>query len=145
MGSGFGLSNDVGFLYVWPLTFLATAALWVCTGFTKTESLDGILTDGGKRMIRSRVFLGIGCAIYYLCIALGVAFKSIDEPLLVLGFWDEHWHAFLTLILVAEVANLIAMIYGFRARGNRSWILQIATVLVVISSTFLTFVFLFPN
>ena len=65
MGSGFGLSNDVGFFFFWPLTLLATVAVWVCIGFTKTESRDGVLTDGGKRMVRSRVFLGIGCAIYY--------------------------------------------------------------------------------
>ena len=145
MGSEFGLSNNVGFFYLWPLAFLAIVAVWVCMAYATTESHDGVMTDGGKRMVRSRAFLGVGCAIYYLCISLGVAFKSVDEPMLVLGFWDKHWHVFQALIVGAESSILIAMIYGFRARGSRSWIIRIATVLIFVSSMFVTFVFLSPE
>ena len=145
MGSGFGLSGAVGFFYLWPLIFLITVAVYVCIAYSKPESHDGMLTNGGKRMVRSRAFLGVGCAIYYLCISLGVAFKSVDEPMLVLGFWDKHWHVFQALIVGAESSILIAMIYGFRARGSRSWIIRIATVLIFVSSMFVTFVFLSPE
>jgi hypothetical protein len=96
-------------------------------------------------MVRSRAFLGVGCAIYYLCISLGVAFKSADEPMLVLGYWDKHSQVFLALIIVAEVSLLIATVYSFRSRGRRNWIIQIATVLVAISSTFVTLLFLSPG
>jgi DMSO/TMAO reductase YedYZ heme-binding membrane subunit len=122
MGSGFGLSGAVGFFYLWPLIFLITVAVYVCIAYSKPESHDGMLTNGGKRMVRSRAFLGVGCAIYYLCISLGVAFKSADEPMLVLGYWDKHSQVFLALIIVAEVSLLIATVYSFRSRGRRNWI-----------------------
>jgi hypothetical protein len=142
---GSGLSQAVGFFYLWPLTFLATVAVWVCIGFTETESHGRVLTEGGKRMVRSRAFLGAGCAIYYLCISIGVVFKSNDEPMLVLGFWVKHWHVFLALLAGTEISILIAAIYGFLARGRRSWIIRIATVLVALSSTLVTLVFLSPG
>jgi hypothetical protein len=135
----------VGFFYFWPLALLATVAVCVCAAFTRPESLDGVLTEGGKRMVRSRVFLGAGCAMYYLCIAAGVAFKSADEPALVLGFWVKHRHAFLALMGSAETALLVAAIYSFGARGSRSWIVRIATVLVVLSSTFVLLGFAAPE
>src|ERR1700723_450666 len=144
---GGALSKAGGFVYFWPLIFLAANAVWVCIAFIGPESNGGVLTDGGKRLARSRVFLGVGCAIDYLCVAIGVAFRSGDsnEPMLVLGFWDNHWHVFLALILSADVSMLIAMVCALRGRGSRSWIIQIATVIVVISSTFVTLLFLFPG
>ncbi len=143
MGSGFG--RAVGFFYLWPLMFLITIAVYVCLAYTKPESNGEVLTDGGKRMVRSRLFLGVGCAVYYLCVTLGVAFKSGGEPMLVLGFWDMHRDAFLTLIIGAQVSMLIATVYSFRARGHRTWVIQIATVLVAISSALVTLLFLSPG
>ena len=142
---GGGLSEAVGFFYLWPLTFLVTVAVWVCIDLTGAESHDGLLTEGGKRTVRSRMFLGAGCAIYFLCISLGVVFKSAEEPMLVLGFWDKHWHVFLALLAGAEVSILIATVYGFLARGKRSWIIRIATALVALSSTLVTLVFFSPD
>jgi len=145
MGSGFAIA--VGFFYLWPLMILITVAVYVCIAYTKPENHNGALTNGGKRMIWSRAFLGVGCAIYYICVAIGVALDSGDgtEPMLVLGFWDNHLHAFLALIVAADVSMLVAMVYAFRGRGSRGWIIQIATVVVVISSTFVTFLFLLPS
>jgi hypothetical protein len=140
-----GLGKVVGFFYFWPLTLLTTLAVWACMSLTRPEIHDGVLTGGGKRLVRSRALLGICCALDYLLIALGVAFKSSSEPMLVLGFWDRHWHWFLALLLGAELSMLMAMILSFGARGSRRWILQTATVLLGIFSTVVTYFFLSPE
>jgi hypothetical protein len=135
-------ATAVGFLFFWPLAFVAVAGVWVCTAYTEPESCGGVLTVGGKRMARSRVFLGIGCAIYCLCIAFGVAFNSIDDPALVLGFWLRHWNIFMALVVSAEASMLIAMAYSFQASGDRIWLIRVATVILVMASTFVTLLFL---
>jgi hypothetical protein len=137
---GSGLSEIVGFFYLWPLVFLSIIAVGICVAFTEAEYDDGALTSGGKRMIRSRVFLSMGCTAYCLCIVLGHALTGNTEQ--EFGVWDRHWHLFLILVSSAEVSMLIAMIYGFQARGTRSWLIKIATTVVAILSTFEIFLFL---
>jgi hypothetical protein len=133
-----------GLFYLWPLTFLAIVAVIVCIAFTKAEYDNGVLTHGGKRMIKVRLFLGISCAIYCLCIILANASTYWDQP--TPGFrLYKHWHEFLVLFILGELSTLIATIYSFRVRGNRSWMIQTAAVLVVILSTFVTFLFLSPD
>lgn len=138
MGSGLG--EVAGFFYLWPLTFLAIIAVWICISLTEAEYDDGALTQGGKRMILSRIFLGIGCGIYCLCILLGHALTRENEQ--DFGFWDRHWHLFMAFVVAAEFSMLIAMVYGLQARGSRIWVIRCATVFIVILSTFVTILFL---
>jgi len=94
-------------------------------------------------MVWARAFLGIGCLIYTLCILLAGKLTSLSEPCY--GYWLDHWNVFLALILSAEVSMFIAMVYSFRARGHRGWVIRTATVLIVASSIFVTFLFLSPE
>jgi hypothetical protein len=130
----------VGLFYLWPLTFLTIIAVFVCLIFTKPEYDDGVLTSGGKRLFRSRVFLGVGCAIYCLCIPLS---EAIRNSVPVGGsFWNKFWPLFFALIIGAEISMLTAVIYGFGARGKRNWIVRVAPLIIALLSTFVTFLFL---
>jgi hypothetical protein len=133
----------VGLFYLWPLTFLAIIAVLVCLIFTKPEYDEGILTHGGKRLFRSRVFLSVGCAIYCLCIPFSEAIRNSDP--LVGSFWNKFWPLFFAFIVGAEISMLTAVIYGFGSRGKRNWIVRVATLLITLLSTFVTFLFLSPE
>lgn len=138
MGSGLG--EIAGFFYLWPLALLYIIAALICMAFTEAEYEDGALTRGGKRMIQSRIFLGVSCATYCLSILLGHALTNSTEQ--EFGVWDRHWHLFLILVVGSEVSTLSAMICGFQARGTRSWIIRIATTVIAILSTAMMFLFL---
>ncbi len=129
----------IAFFFLVPLTLIAGAALWVCITFTEAESQDGVLTDGGKRMVRSRVFLGIGFAIYCVLL-LGYAFASGGVSMS--AFWVEHWVIQLVLMVAADASTIVAVVYGFQVRGSRSWIIHVATILLAIPSTLVTLLLL---
>ena len=129
----------IAFFFLVPLAMIAAAALWVCITFPEAESQDGVLTDGGKRMVRSRVFLGIGGAIYCLLL-LGYAFAP--DGVSMSAFWVTHWVIQLVLMVAADASTIIAVVYGLQVRGSRSWIIRVATIFLAIPSTVVTLMFL---
>jgi hypothetical protein len=140
---GSGLAKAVGFFYFWPLTLISVAAFCACIILTRAEYDGRVRTIAGKRMVWARTFFGLGCFIYSLCVVLARKMTSLNEP--IYGFWLDHWHVFLALILGAEVSMIIAMVYSFRAHGRRSWVIRTATVLIVVSSMFVSILFISPE
>jgi hypothetical protein len=123
-----------GFIFLWPVTFIALMALWICGVYTEAEYEVGVLTFGGKRMVQSRIALAASCGIYCLCLLLPFAIRS--EP--IFRFWAIHWQVFLIAMTGANVSSLVTLVYGFQARGSGRWIIRISTAVVAIASTALT-------
>jgi hypothetical protein len=126
----------LAFIYLWPVTIIALVALCVCGVCTEAEYEEGMLTSGGKLMVRSRIALVVCCGIYCLCLCLLVPFASENSP--VIKFLFIHWPALLIAIAGANVLSLLAAVYGFQARGSGLRIIRIATAVAAIASTALT-------
>jgi len=121
---------------LWPLALLTLAALVVCGAGTKAEHEEGVLSLGGKQMVRSRIALGAGCGIYCLCILMDFAFSN--EKHSVFAFWAVNWQALLGAMAAANVSLLLAAVYGFHALGSGRWIIRTATACAAVASTTLT-------
>ncbi len=134
------MGNEVlgiaGFTFLWPLALITLAASIACGAYTEAEHEEGVLTFGGRRMIRSRIALGVSCGIYCLCLLLDFAFTG--EKYSVFAFWGMHWQVLLIAMAGANVSSLFASVYGFQARGRGRWIIRTATSFVAIASTTLT-------
>ena len=61
-----GFGDDLWvFLLVWPLAIVGTLTLMLSMALTESERDDwGRLTDGGKRLIRCRIYLMLSCGSY---------------------------------------------------------------------------------
>jgi hypothetical protein len=132
MGGWKGFLGDVCVICLWPLALIAIAAVLACVVFTEAEYEEGVLSRGGRQMVRSRVFLGLGCAIYCLSLLPSLLSSSMFD------FWGKHGRILLVLMMGANVSLFIAMVYGFQSRGSGLWIIRIAPAFMAIASTMIT-------
>jgi hypothetical protein len=122
-----------------PMAFIGGLALVICTKLAQVERDNaGRPTQGGKNLIRARLFLILNCGSYILIVFVS-GLKGPQEYAFV--FWNRYKLLFLSLAIVAALSAILAIFYGFRAQGRRSWVLRIATPIVAIASIFATLSF----
>jgi len=125
---------------LWVLSLgggIAAVLSWIYVDAEYDE--EGLLTRDSRCLTRARMLLTAGCIVFWVCTILGHALtgsgRSTD-----FGFWQNHPMLLVTFFFLADILLVTSVVFAWRARGGRRWILSIATPVLALSSVVASFV-----
>ncbi|MGO9326127.1 MAG: hypothetical protein ACLP07_16350 [Terracidiphilus sp.] len=131
MGSKYMFFGGVSLVLLWALSVAGAIAVLPSWTAADPEYEEGVLTRGGRSLMRARILLGSGCAVIWICTSLGHALtNSNDVPF---GFWEHHPAFLQALLLLADLFLISSAFLARHARGDKPWILQLATAIMAIA------------
>jgi len=128
----------VSFVLLWVPSVAGGIAVVLSWTNLKTEfDEEGVLTRDSRCLVRARTWLTVGCTVFWICTFLGYAltgFLTDSNRTIDFGFWQEHFVLLLALFLLADLLLTPSVVFAWQARGNRKWILRIATLIITVAA-----------
>jgi len=85
----------------------------------------------------------LNCCSYVLIIIF--AHFLIGSWYVSIALWEKYSLLFLSLIVSADALAIISVVQAYKARGNRTWVLRVATPIISIVSILATLGFPYGN
>ena len=121
------------FFLLWMLSVAGGIAVLLSWAYVEPEFEEGILTRGGRCLVRARALLTVGCVVFWICTFLGHALTDSKSTVL-FGFWQNHPVILVTLFFLTNIPLIISAVFAWQACGSGRLILRIATPVIAVAS-----------